>query len=345
MKREPSREWSQQLRAVLVVLTLLTAAVVAGQEPVKVQAAQRMFNEAYRQGDWARAVEVGAELVAMLPGRPLLEYNLACVHALNGDADEALDILGRAAASGFRDVSHLDGDRDLDPVRDLPGFRSVRSQVEANQRRFVLEARAMAATTPILIVTPDGHDPDRPAPLIIALHGYGDRPENHPRVWGPAADDFGAILAVPQGGRQVGGGFGWSGVEEAEVVLDRVLREVDDRFVIDRSRIVLAGFSQGAYLAMALGVRHPELLTGVIPMAGAYVPEIDAPPPAEGHEPRYYFIAGSRDRAVTDMRRAAKDFRAAGYAATLRILPGIGHASPDPAGGELNTALRWVMGR
>lgn len=345
MKREPSREWSQHLRAVLVVLTLLTAAVVAGQEPVKVQAAQRMFNEAYRQGDWARAVEVGAELVAMLPGRPLLEYNLACVHALNGDADEALDILGRAAASGFRDVSHLDGDPDLDPVRDLPGFSSVRSQIEANQRRFVLEARAMAATTPILIVTPDGHDPDRPAPLIIALHGYGDRPENHPRVWGPAADDFGAILAVPQGGRQVGGGYGWTGVEEAEAVLERVLTEVDDRFLIDRSRIVLAGFSQGAFLAMALGVRHPELLTGVIPMAGAYVPEIDAPPPAEGHEPRYYFIAGSQDRAVTDMRRAAKDFRAAGYTATLRILPGIGHASPDPAGGELNTALRWVLGR
>lgn len=340
-----SRAWKLCFRGALLLCAVLTTIAASAPKPVNVQAAQRMFNEAYRQGDWARAVEVGTELVAMLPGRPLLEYNLACVHALNGDADEALDILGRAAASGFRDVSHLDGDRDLDPVRDLPGFSAVRSQIEANQRRFILETRAMATTTPILIVTPDGHDPDRPAPLIIALHGYGDRPENHPRVWGPAADDFGAILAVPQAGRQVGGGFGWSGVEEAEVVLDRVLREVDDRFDIDRSRIVLAGFSQGAFLAMALGVRHPELLTGVIPMAGAYVPEIDAPPPAEGHEPRYYFMSGSQDRAVTDMRRAAKDFRAAGYKATLRILPGIGHASPDPAGGELSTALRWVLGR
>jgi phospholipase/carboxylesterase len=345
VEREPSRARSQHLRAVLVVLTLLTAAVVAGQEPVKVQAAQRSFNEAYRQGDWAKAVEIGSELVAMLPGRPLLEYNLACVYALSGDADEALDILGRAAASGFRDLSHLDADHDLDPVRDLPGFNAVRSQVESNQRRFSLEARAAAAGTPILIVTPKGHDPDRPAPLIVALHGYGDRPENHPGVWVPAANDFGAILAVPQGGRQVGGGFGWTGVEEVEAVLERVLAEVSGRFTVDRSRIVLAGFSQGAYLAMALGVRHPELLAGVIPMAGAYIPEIDAPPPAEGREPRYYFMAGSQDRAVTDMRRAAKDYRAAGYAATLRILPGIGHASPDPAGGELSTALRWVLGR
>lgn len=54
---------------------------------------------------------------------------------------------------------------------------------------------------------------------------------------------------------------------------------------------------------------------------------------------------GEWARAVTDMRRAARDFRAAGYTTTLRILPGIGHASPDPAGGELSTALRWVLGR
>jgi phospholipase/carboxylesterase len=340
-----SGAWRRGFRGALLLCAVLITAAASDPRPVKVQAAQRSFNEAYRQGDWARAVEIGSELLAMLPGQPLLEYNLACVYALNGDADEALDILGRAAASGFRDVAHLDADRDLDPVRDLPGFNAVRSQVESNQHRFSFEARAAAAGTPILIVTPDGHDPDRPAPLIIALHGYGDRPENHPRVWGPAANDFGAILAVPQGGRQVGGGFGWTGVEEAEAVLERVLSEVSDRFAVDRSRIVLAGFSQGAFLAMALGVRHPELLTGVIPMAGAYVPEIDAPPPAEGHEPRYYFMAGSQDRAVTDMRRAAKDFRAAGYTATLRILPGIGHASPSPAGGELSTALRWVLGR
>jgi predicted esterase len=96
---------------------------------------------------------------------------------------------------------------------------------------------------------------------------------------------------------------------------------------------------------MALGVRHPELLAGVIPMAGAYVPEIDEPPPAEGHEPRYYFMAGSLDRAIGDMRRAVKDYKKAGYAASMRVLPGIGHACPHPDSGELNTALLWVLGR
>lgn len=323
-----------------VVLVGVTA---AGQDQDDVRTAQRKFNQAYQQADWPRAVEIGTELTAMLPGRPLLEYNLACVYALSGDFERALERLGRAAASGFQNLPHLDADGDLEALRDLPGFAAVRSQVEANHRRLRVEARAAAAGTPLLVVTPKQHDPGRPAPLIVALHGYGDRPEHHPRVWSRAADGFGAILAVPRGSRQVGNGFGWTGVEEADAVLERTVEELSERFVIDRSRIVLTGFSQGAFLAMALGVRHPELLAGVIPLAGAYVPEIDAPPPAEGHEPRYYFMAGSRDRAVADMRRAAKDYKKAGYAASMRVLPGIGHACPDPDGGELDDALRWVL--
>jgi predicted esterase len=325
-----------------VVLVGVTA---SAQDQDDVRAAQRKFNRAYQKADWPRAVEIGTELTAMLPGRPRLEYNLACVYALSGDLERALERLGRAAASGFQDLPHLDADGDLEALRDLPGYAEVRSQVDANRRRFTVEARAAAAETPLLVVTPERHDPNRPAPLIIALHGYGDRPENHPRVWSGAADEFGAILAVPRGSRQVGNGFGWTGVEEADAVLERIIDELSDRFVIDRSRIVLTGFSQGAFLAMALGVRHPELLAGVIPMAGAYVPEIDEPPPAEGHEPRYYFMAGSLDRAIGDMRRAAKDYKKAGYAASMRVLPGIGHACPHPDSGELNTALLWVLGR
>jgi predicted esterase len=317
--------------------------LAAGQEPVKVQVAQREFNEAYRQGDWVRAIEVGHELVTMLPGRPVLLYNLACVYALDGDTSAALLWLDRAAADGFFAVDQLETDADLDAVRDRPGYAKVRAIVEANQRRRQSELHAAAAETPILVVPPKKYDRKRPAPLIIVLHGYGDRPDNYPRLWGGVANDAGAILAVPRGGRQVGRGFGWSGVDEADAVLERILKETGEAFEIDRSRIVVTGFSQGAFIAMALGVRHPELLAGVIPMAGAYIPEIDAPPPPRGHGPRYYFMAGSLDNKVTDMRLAARDFEAAGYPVTLRVLPGIGHVFPRPPGRELGNALGWVL--
>ena len=108
---------------------------------------------------------------------------------------------------------------------------------------------------------------------------------------------------------------------------------------------MLTGFSQGGFMAMALGVRHPDLFVGVIPMAGGYIPEIDMPPTASDGDPRYYFIVGARDRAADEVRQAAGDFKASGYEVKLRVLPGTGHAFPRATNQELGKALRFVLDR
>jgi predicted esterase len=324
---------------------LAGATVFAASQPVAVQAVQRKFEEAYRQGDWSRAIEAGRELASMVPKRPEVQYNLACVYARAGDADSAFDWLGEAATSGFRDLAHMEADRDLESLRNLPPYRKIRSMVEANLRRRESQLAATAAASPVLLVPPRGYDPSRPSPLLVVFHGFGDQPANYPYLLGLVADTQGAVLAVPRGGREVGKGFGWTGVDEAEAVLGRVLERACQEFLIDRERVVLTGFSQGAFMALVLGARHPDLVRGVVPIAGAYMPEIDAPAPAGAGAPRYFFISGSQDRAVTDMRRAARDFEAAGYDTRFRILPGLGHVFPDRDSRELREAVRWVLAR
>jgi len=336
----------RRVSAFAIVLAALLAPLAAvAQESVKVQATQRSFNDAYRQEDWERAIDLGLELVTMLPNRPPLQYNLACVYALSGDGDSALHWLGRAAASGFSELALLDQDSDLEIVHDRRGYASVRAVVADNQHRRRQEVRRIASGSPPLIVVPEAIDPDQPAPLIIALHGYGDHAENYPKLWGDAAERMGAILAVPFGTQKVGDGRGWEGVDEADAVLELTLEQVRERYEVDDEQIVLTGFSQGGFMAMALGVRHRGLFAGVIPMACGYIPEIDAPPAAREDDPRYYFIVGAQDRALPDTKRAARDFKAAGYAAKLRVVPGIGHAFPAGYGRELRTALRWVLDR
>ncbi len=333
------------VRHAVALAALLAPLVVVAQEPVKVQATQRSFNDSYRQEDWERAIDLGLELVKMLPNRPLVQYNLACVYALSGDGDSAVHWLGRAAASGFSKLSFLDQDPDLDIVRDRRGFASVRAVVVENHSRRQREVRQIVSGLPPLIVAPEALDLDRPAPLIIALHGYGDHAENYPRLWGGAAERMGAILAVPFGARRVGNGRAWGDVDEAETILELTLEAVRERYEVDEEQIVLTGFSQGGFMAMALGVRHPDLFVGVIPMAGGYIPEIDLPPAASDDDPRYYFMVGARDRAVDEVRRAAGDFKVAGYEVKLRVLPGTGHTFPRATNQELSKALRFVLDR
>jgi len=332
------------MRGLVVASISMATLAVAAQEPVNVQATRRDFGSAYRKGDWGRAVDLGFELEKLVQNSSREQYNLACVLALNGEVDAALDWLGRAAGNGFCRIALLDADTDLDAVRDLPGYQIVRNMIEENSRNRHETVYRLAASTPPLTVEPMNVAGDGPRPLIIALHGFGDTAANYPKAWGPVAEDFGAILVVPHGPRRVGNGRGWGNVEEAEAVVEATLEYARKTFEVDWDRVVLTGFSQGGFMAMAIGSRHPDLFAGVIPMAGGYIPEIDAPAKADDDDPRYYFMVGSRDRAVDQVRLAAADFEAAGYEVDLRVLSGIGHTFPRRTTTELRRALRFVLG-
>jgi len=102
-------------------------------------------------------------------------------------------------------------------------------------------------------------------------------------------------------------------------------------------------YNLACVMAMALGTRHPDLFAGVIPVAGGYIPEIDAPSKAEAGNPRFYFMVGLLDRAARQVRLAASDYRAAGYEVDLRMFPDTGHEFPRNTRAELLRALRFVL--
>jgi phospholipase/carboxylesterase len=333
------------IRRAAAVALLGCAVPVVAQQSVKFKATERAFSEAYRQEDWNLAVDLGYKLVQILPESAVPKYNLACVYALKGDSTSSLVWLRRAAEAGFKNLSHMEADSDLDAVRDLAGYASVRSAVADNKRHHRGKVCEKAAAKPPIVVAPENLRPGERVPVIIALHGFGDRPERYPQIWGGAAAEIGAVLAVPQGLRPVGNGFAWGDLEEAEAILDLTMKQVDKWFPVDRDRIVLTGFSQGAFLAMALGTRHQDLFAGVIPIGGGYLPEIDAPPEATRGSPRFYFLVGSLDQAAAQTRRAADDYEKAGYDVKLRVAANVGHTFPRPVKRELGRALEFVLDR
>jgi len=335
----------RSMRLVAVVALVGLAIPAFAQQSVKFQATDRAFSEAYRQEDWDLAVDLGYKLVQILPDRAVPKYNLACIYALKGDSTSSLLWLRRAAEAGFKNLSHLDSDSDLDAVRDLAGYASVRAMVEENKHHHRGEVCEKASATPPIVIAPKNLRPGEKVPVIIALHGFGDHPENYPHIWGGAAAEIGAVLAVPQGLRPVGSGFAWGDLEEAEAILELTMKQVSEWFSVDRDRIVLTGFSQGAFMAMALGTRHQDVFAGVIPVAGGYLPEIDAPPEASSGSPRFYFLVGDLDRAAPQTRRAADDYKKAGYDVRLRVAANVGHTFPRPLNRELGRALEFVLDR
>lgn len=60
-------------------------------------------------------------------------YHTACIRAAAGQYDAAIHQLGQAADAGFIPPVLLHRDKDLQPLRDLPGFRAVLASVDANR--------------------------------------------------------------------------------------------------------------------------------------------------------------------------------------------------------------------
>ena len=59
------------------------------------------------------------------PEDPAVLYNVGCVYALGGCAEEALDHLDKAIQNGFGHRDWLENDSDLDSIRDQPRFQAL----------------------------------------------------------------------------------------------------------------------------------------------------------------------------------------------------------------------------
>ena len=78
-----------------------------------------------RNGQLQPALTALQEAVYVAPFSAVARYNLACMYAKNGQADDAFSTLKLAIELGFHDVSVIMNDPDLDLIRDLPGFDEI----------------------------------------------------------------------------------------------------------------------------------------------------------------------------------------------------------------------------
>lgn len=102
----------------------------------------------HAQGKLDEALPVHLK-AAEFPGvAPIATYNAACVYALKGDKEKALQWLEKAAQAGFGNVDHIDGDTDMDTLRADPRFTKIRKAMADNAANAPAQVMAYAVETP-----------------------------------------------------------------------------------------------------------------------------------------------------------------------------------------------------
>ena len=138
----------------------------------------------------------------------------------------------------------------------------------------------------VLYVPPETH---AQSPMILMLHGAGGSGRRAVRLLTPAAAATGCVLLAPDSRRRT-----WDGVIGdfgADVrFLERALTAAFGRTTGDPRRLAVAGFSDGATYALALGRANGELFSDIL----AFSPGFLVPVHPTGR-PRIYVSHGRSD--------------------------------------------------
>ncbi len=192
---------------------------------------------------------------------------------------------------------------------------------------------------------------DKPAPLVVALRGYGGNPGSF--MWGPAlnlAEDGGYIMAAPIGYNS-GGNFGnpTTGMgafarrngastnapgapelskisEYSEQDVMNVLAIVRKEFNVDNHRIYLMGHSQGGAGALHIADKYSSIFAGVAGLSpGAPGYQLDAN--AKFKDVPILILAGDKDGFIESVRRLDERMKSLNIAHEYQELPGWDHGS------------------
>jgi len=170
----------------------------------------------------------------------------------------------------------------------------------------------------------------------VMLHGAGGRASRVANLFA-AASDYGIVLLVPESR-----GTTWDAIRGTfgpdVAFLDEALAYTFDRCAVDRRRLAIGGFSDGASYGLSVGLASGDLFTHILACSPGFV----APASARGR-PRIFISHGTSDEILpigVTSRRIVPRLEAGGYAVTYREFDGP-HAVPQPIAHE---AFTWFTG-
>ena len=188
-----------------------------------------------------------------------------------------------------------------------------------------------------------------PKQAVVLLHGYGSDGNDLIGLapyWQASLPDAVFVSPnAPQPCRQLANGFQWfdisfdgdrlarrqEGVATARPVLLEFLDDLWSQTGIAPEQTILAGFSQGAMMALHTGLSLERPLMGIIAFSGAFLPPDGFGSASRAKSP-VCLVHGDSDEVVELQHSADAEvaLRLAGYDVSYHVSPGVGHGiAPD----------------
>jgi phospholipase/carboxylesterase len=217
----------------------------------------------------------------------------------------------------------------------------------------------VAAGLRYLEIIRGGASPDEKLPLLLVIHGLGDKPHSD---WLHAIDvdrDVKVRMILPQAPTPHGSGFSWfpyragsldqaalaRGISAAAERLTRMITVLRTQRPT-QGRTVVSGFSQGGMLSYAVAVSRPDLVECAVPISGM-LPEPLWPVRARaaGWFPKIRSLHGRADAVVRfDVdQQLVERMRQLNYPVEQVAFEGTGHTITPAMSATVRSTLNEVL--
>ncbi|MCL6267936.1 alpha/beta hydrolase-fold protein [Flagellimonas myxillae] len=219
---------------------------------------------------------------------------------------------------------------------------------------------------PYRLLLPKDYDPTVKYPLILFLHGSGERGNNNEAqlVHGSSLflqeavrSNYQAIVVFPQ----CAANSSWAKVdyagnadnfkfifhEDADATKDMLLLEgllkyLKKSYKLDKNRLYVGGLSMGGMGTFELVRRNPKMFAAAFPICGGANPQISK----KLKKPHWWIFHGEADTVVPEKYSAdmAQAMGQLGINTKYTVYPGVGHNSWDNAFAEPEL-LSWLFSK
>jgi len=211
----------------------------------------------------------------------------------------------RAILTRLESLEGVGPDRLSQLIAGLPPARDPAGASPAKSVRIELPAAKDTPASAYWVSLPYEYHPDHAYPLIVALHSERGTPQQELEgFWGGTeqrggqSQRHGYIVIAPEYvSPEKAKGYDY-GSETHQIVLESI-HDALLRYNVDANKVFLAGHGMGGDATIDMGLSHPDLFAGIIPINGA----IDryAPPYLDnGKQLSVYMISGELDRDLMD---------------------------------------------
>jgi len=131
------------------------------------------------------------------------------------------------------------------------------------------------------VAEPNGFDPENEYPIIVLMHGFGASSKDLAPL-ASAIDARRFVYAFPQAPIEMKmglGGFGYAwapisgdamheSIKNSKKMINTFLDEILKLYSSKENKIVLGGFSQGAMMALEVGLYRSDIICGIVSCSG-----------------------------------------------------------------------------